>query len=72
MELHMSNISYMILNFLPEILWYVLFPKELVALNLDFLSFRYDLSTKNTCLRPILGLVNNPNIHGLYFLNYSV
>ena len=60
MECHMSNISYLIVKFLLAILWYVFFPKELVALKLELPSFRYVTSTINTCSRLSLGLVKYP------------
>jgi hypothetical protein len=70
MECHMSNISYMIYEILPGILWYVFFSKKLVALNLDFSNFIYGTSTNNTCLRLVLGLFTNPTSIG-YLRNYN-
>jgi hypothetical protein len=67
MEFHMSNILDMLLKFILEILWFFLFPKKLVVLNLEFPNCRYDSSTKNTNLRLVVRLVKIPN-----FQNYSV
>jgi hypothetical protein len=40
---HVSNLLDLILKFGPEILSFVFFPMELLALDLDFFSFRYVL-----------------------------
>jgi hypothetical protein len=56
-ECHVSNILDMILKFIPEILWGVIFPLKLVALNLDPHWRRYDYFTQNTCLILVIGLV---------------
>jgi hypothetical protein len=61
-----SNIYDMILKFINEMIWYILFPMELVELNFDSPSFGYDNYTKKTYLRLVLGLVENPNLHILY------
>jgi hypothetical protein len=64
---HMSNFLDLLMKFGPKILWFALFPMELVTLNLEFSSFRYDSFTKNTYLRLVYGLVQNPNFHNVYF-----
>jgi len=69
-DCHVSNLSDLLLKFWHEILWYVLFPIELMALNLDFSILIYGMFTKNTCLRPVWILVNKPNFHKLYLWKY--
>lgn len=65
---YMCNFSNQLLQLLPKI---VFIPKELVALKLDYSSFKYDNRPKNTCLKLVLEQVKNPNSHRLYFKNYS-
>jgi hypothetical protein len=60
MACHVSNFSDMILKFGPKTLWSILFPMELVALNLDLSRSSDMMFYPKHCLRLVVGLVKNP------------